>query len=295
MEIWGATDRGMVRKQNQDTFRWTKLNDSQFLAVVCDGMGGAKSGDVASKLASEVFEADISQSVEPDMDQQSIVKMLVDGVKSANRAVYEQSLVSPDFKGMGTTLVAVFLQGQVFGLCRCFDGLPDLLNQCMRLPVLLVDHLQSARQLCQQSVVFVGKFPHLLGFYSGQGRMPLQMFEQLCNLPLRELRGLYQPLDPFQLDIIQTCVSCAACLGVFDGFDKRFLEVFIHFDREVDLIFVVHGFPVLRLYFHFGSSFLFFESASVFHRSYCHRLGRGVEQRRDSCYMLFGTFSRLAL
>ena len=125
MEIWGATDRGMVRKQNQDTFRWTKLNDSQFLAVVCDGMGGAKSGDVASKLASEVFEADISQSVEPDMDQQSIVKMLVDGVKSTNRAVYEQSLVSPDFKGMGTTLVAVFLQGSAayiinVGDSRCY-------------------------------------------------------------------------------------------------------------------------------------------------------------------------------
>ena len=125
MEIWGATDRGMVRKQNQDTFRWTKLNDSQFLAVVCDGMGGAKSGDVASKLASEVFEADISQSVEPDMDQQSIVKMLVDGVRSANRAVYEQSLVSPDFKGMGTTLVAVFLQGSAayiinVGDSRCY-------------------------------------------------------------------------------------------------------------------------------------------------------------------------------
>ena len=125
MEIWGATDRGMVRKQNQDTFRWTKLNDSQFLAVVCVGMGGAKSGDVASKLASEVFEADISQSVEPDMDQQSIVKMLVDGVKSANRAVYEQSLVSPDFKGMGTTLVAVFLQGSAayiinVGDSRCY-------------------------------------------------------------------------------------------------------------------------------------------------------------------------------
>ena len=123
----------------------------------------------------------------------------------------------------------------------------------------------------------------------------MQLFEQLCDLPLREFCGLYQPLDPFQLGILQTRVSRAACFGVFDGFDKRFLEVFVHFDREVHLIFVVHGFPVLRLYFHFGSFFLFFESASVFHRSYCHRLGRGVEQRRDSCDMLFGTFSRLAL
>ena len=93
--------------------------------------------------------------------------------------------------------MAVLLQGQVFGLCRCFDGLPYLLDQCMCLPVLLVDHLQSPCQLRQQCVVSVGKFPLLLGFYSRQGRMPLQMFEQLCDLPLREFCGLYQPLDPF--------------------------------------------------------------------------------------------------
>ena len=125
MKLWGITHRGAVRQQNQDAYAVRELEDGRGLAVVCDGMGGAKSGDVASKLASEVFEADISQSVEPDMDQQSIVKMLVDGVKSANRAVYEQSLVSPDFKGMGTTLVAVFLQGSAayiinVGDSRCY-------------------------------------------------------------------------------------------------------------------------------------------------------------------------------
>ena len=90
--------------------------------------------------------------------------------------------------------------------------------------------------------ISVGKFLHLLGFYSGQGRMPLQAFEQLCDLPLRELCGLYQPFDPFQLRILPTCVPYAACFGVFNGFDKCFLEVFVHFDRESDLIFVVHDF-----------------------------------------------------
>lgn len=112
MEIWGATDQGMVRKQNQDYYRCLSLGPGQFLAVVCDGMGGAKSGDVASRLASEVFLQDISGSVSQDMQQQEIVAMLVEAVKSANSAVYEQSRVSPDFKGMGTTLVAVFLQNQ---------------------------------------------------------------------------------------------------------------------------------------------------------------------------------------
>ena len=125
MEIWGATDQGMVRKQNQDTFRFVELGGDQYLAVVCDGMGGAKSGDVASRLAAEVFEEDVRQSTMPDMEQPDIVKMLVGAVKSANRAVYEQSLLSPDFKGMGTTLVSEFLHGNAayiinVGDSRCY-------------------------------------------------------------------------------------------------------------------------------------------------------------------------------
>ncbi len=110
MEIWGATDQGKVRKQNQDFYRCSHLASGQHLAVVCDGMGGGKSGDVASRLASEVFLQDIEQTAVADMHQADIVEMLVNAVHSANRAVFEQSQTSEDFRGMGTTLVAAFLQ-----------------------------------------------------------------------------------------------------------------------------------------------------------------------------------------
>ena len=110
MVISGATDRGMVRSQNQDYFRVTQLGEDRHLAVVCDGMGGGKSGDVASQLASEVFIQDVEHSSKPGMSQAEIVTMLVHAVKNANRAVYEQSTVSPDFAGMGTTLVAAYVK-----------------------------------------------------------------------------------------------------------------------------------------------------------------------------------------
>ena len=134
MEIWGATDQGMVRKQNQDYYRVKELAQGQYLAVVCDGMGGSKSGDVASRLASEVFLQDVEQSVYPDMEQSEIVQMLVSAVKSANRAVYEQSQVSADFAGMGTTLVAVFSQqGDAYilnvGDSRCYYVARDEISQ----------------------------------------------------------------------------------------------------------------------------------------------------------------------
>ena len=55
MEAWGLSDTGNVREQNQDYYRIEPLKGDALLAVVCDGMGGAKAGNVASRLACEVF------------------------------------------------------------------------------------------------------------------------------------------------------------------------------------------------------------------------------------------------
>jgi protein phosphatase len=68
------------------------------------------------------------------MEQTEIVKMLVTAVKNANQAVYEQSKVSDDFTGMGTTLVSVFLQdGDAYvvnvGDSRCYYVAGDEVSQ----------------------------------------------------------------------------------------------------------------------------------------------------------------------
>ena len=55
MQSWGLTDPGCVRLQNQDAYQIEKLDRGALLCVICDGMGGAKSGNVASTLACDMF------------------------------------------------------------------------------------------------------------------------------------------------------------------------------------------------------------------------------------------------
>lgn len=111
MEAWGITDKGNVRTQNQDYYQITPLGEDSLLAVVCDGMGGARSGHVASRLACEVFTEEILRSYKKDMTTQEAERVLRSAAGLANVSVYEHSQLSEEFKGMGTTLVAVLLRG----------------------------------------------------------------------------------------------------------------------------------------------------------------------------------------
>ena len=110
MQSWGLTDPGCVRKQNQDAFRIEQLDPGALLCVVCDGMGGAKSGNVASSLATEVFVEEIRRNWVPGMTSDRIDLMLKSAVKLANFTVFDQAVQIEEFSGMGTTLVAALVR-----------------------------------------------------------------------------------------------------------------------------------------------------------------------------------------
>jgi len=112
MQSWGLTDPGSVRKQNQDAYQMEQLDRSTLLCVVCDGMGGAKSGNIASSLAMDVFVEEIRRSWKAGMDQDRIDLMLRNAVKLANFTVYDQAQQFEEFDGMGTTLVAALIRGK---------------------------------------------------------------------------------------------------------------------------------------------------------------------------------------
>lgn len=112
MQCWGLTDPGCVRPQNQDTFKIEHLDRSSALCIVCDGMGGAKSGNVASTLAVEVFVEEVRRSWVPGMDAEASEQMLRSAVKLANFTVFDQAQQLEEFSGMGTTLVAALVRGR---------------------------------------------------------------------------------------------------------------------------------------------------------------------------------------
>ncbi len=109
MRYWAMTDPGCVRTENQDAYTVERL-DGALLCVVCDGMGGAKSGNVASALAAEIFAQAVKGSWKSGMGQEKVDTLLRNAVKLTNFTVYDQAVSFEDFAGMGTTLAAMLVE-----------------------------------------------------------------------------------------------------------------------------------------------------------------------------------------
>ena len=122
MQSWALTDRGCVRTQNQDTYKVEQLDKNTLLCVVCDGMGGAKSGNVASQLAAEVFVQEVKRSWTAAMGKEKASQILQTAVKLANITVFDQSRQIEEFEGMGTTLVAALVQGKLATVVNVGDS-----------------------------------------------------------------------------------------------------------------------------------------------------------------------------
>ena len=129
MQCWGITDPGCVRTQNQDAYMTEQLDRNTTLCVVCDGMGGAKSGNVASLLAVDVFVEEIRRTWHSGMDPEEIDRMLEGAVKLANFTVFDQAQQFEEFYGMGTTLVAALICGKTVTVVNVGDSRAYLVNK----------------------------------------------------------------------------------------------------------------------------------------------------------------------
>ena len=122
MRVFGRTDKGRVRNSNQDAFVCGRLSDTMLYAVVCDGMGGARGGNVASALAVKVIAERIAGGYRDNMTPQSVRHVLESAIAAANVEVYDTAQDDQDLKGMGTTVVAAVLCGKTAVVAHVGDS-----------------------------------------------------------------------------------------------------------------------------------------------------------------------------
>lgn len=131
--IAARTDQGRVRKNNQDSIYTGTIrlrNGTARLCLVADGMGGAKAGEQASKIAADVTRAQIQHEVEgkAPLDDAAWQALLSAAAKAANRRVYEAARNDEDRQGMGTTLTIALIVGDRLHVASVGDSRAYLMN-----------------------------------------------------------------------------------------------------------------------------------------------------------------------
>lgn len=106
MKAFGASDIGLHRKQNQDSYLIVENAAKDILGMVCDGIGGGLAGDVASHMAVRHMKERFLQKsgFQDDLDVKHWLKAVI---QEANDLIFMQSAKSSRQKGMGTTCVGV--------------------------------------------------------------------------------------------------------------------------------------------------------------------------------------------
>ena len=152
--VGAKTDRGMVRENNEDTFA---VDESLKLFVVCDGMGGQAAGEVASQMAVDLVLQHLREAAhnpvlamvgeyKPEFSRQT--NRLASGIRLSNREIHDAAEKQLATSGMGSTVVAAQLTGNVLSISHVGDSRIYLLRKG-ELQQLTQDHSLVMEQVRQ--------------------------------------------------------------------------------------------------------------------------------------------------
>ncbi|MBE6780118.1 MAG: Stp1/IreP family PP2C-type Ser/Thr phosphatase [Ruminococcaceae bacterium] len=128
MRIYSKIDIGKERTLNQDAFFAGEISQDIAFAVVCDGMGGANAGDVASQTAVKTISEYIINSYRRKITIRDFVKILKNAIISANITLYDMASKDDALKGMGTTVVVAVVKENEVAIAHVGDSRIYLVN-----------------------------------------------------------------------------------------------------------------------------------------------------------------------
>ncbi len=169
LRVFGRTDVGQIREHNEDNFLVANLTTGRrglmaedreqivgphgTVLGVCDGMGGAAAGEVASQLAVDIIHEQLAKADRPS-DHDELARRLVRAVETAGARIFNEARADRSRRGMGTTAtIAALLDGRLFvaqvGDSRAYILRGNKLVQISR-DQSLVNQLIEAGQLTEE-------------------------------------------------------------------------------------------------------------------------------------------------
>lgn len=128
LKVIGKTDKGLVRKGNED---YLHIDGENQIFAVCDGMGGHQAGEVASMMTAEMLDITFKQfntalQYDKSLDIGKAIPIsgdvLLKSIRLANRAIYNKADDNPDLHGMGTTVVALAFENDMLSVAHVGDS-----------------------------------------------------------------------------------------------------------------------------------------------------------------------------
>jgi serine/threonine protein phosphatase PrpC len=150
LEVFGHTDKGKKRANNEDSYICYSFKNSRlpyYLLAVADGMGGHQGGEIASALAVETIRENarskFSQEVIPGSEY---AKLLETSIQQANKEIFSRAAADKDLTGMGSTMVAALISNKKTYISNVGDSRAYLIRG-KNIEQITIDHNWKSEQL----------------------------------------------------------------------------------------------------------------------------------------------------
>jgi protein phosphatase len=137
------SDRGRKRPSNEDAYGFSVEHG---VYLVCDGMGGAAAGEIASSLAIDEVLRPLRRRAQLPIEVASMPQVAEQAIRAANGAIYSRAQRNYKLNGMGTTLVAMVVENSHAWILNIGD------SRCYRLRNRCLEQLTQDHSLVEEQI-----------------------------------------------------------------------------------------------------------------------------------------------